>query len=409
MALALPFAGVERRVAWLRGILLGACFFGMITSTPLWLNTRTFPLVPIGPWFPVLPSPWDQCLFGSLLLALVLAAWRYRPMVIYFLSASFFAFCQDQNRGQPWFYIYWVMLLLTLFPVPIAACRVAMSAVYVWSGVQKFNSRFFQVAPMWFVEPATRWHFPPAIIDLLRWSIAGAPFLELGIGLALWVPRLRRATLIAVVLVHLAVLTFLGPTGHNYNVVVWPWNVAMVSLVWALFAKGMPWEKCPGRKAGDTARAPGISLKEIFSELRRSGASMVIVLLFSLLPILSFFGKWDSFFSFSIYSETPDVANAFVTQAFIDRLPPNLRQYAQPFEQTYDPERQGPFLFGFQAWCYEELHVPPIPEPRNFHFIFNYLRAYSPEVSDLRMIVGTRGGPVIFYQGDSQEFLTPAR
>ena len=136
---------------------------------------------------------------------------------------------------------------------------------------------------------------------------------------------------------------------------------------------------------------------------------MVIVLLFSLLPVLSYFGMWDSYFSFSIYSENPAVANVFVTQAFVDRLPPRLRPYAQPFQQAYDPERQGPFLFGFQAWCYEELHVPPIPEPRNFHFIFDRLRAYSPEPSDLRMIVGTRGGPVIFYQGDDREFLTPTR
>ena len=40
--------------------------------------------------------------------------------------------------------------------------------------------------------------------------------------------------------VHLAALLFLGPLGHNYNWVVWPWNLAMIGLVWALFAAQTP-------------------------------------------------------------------------------------------------------------------------------------------------------------------------
>ena len=53
--------------------------------------------------------------------------------------------------------------------------------------------------------------------------------------------------------------------------------------------------------------------------------------------------------------------------------------------------------------------MPPIPEPRNFRSIFNFLRVYSRQPEDLRMMVGTRGGPVIFYQGDNVEVLEPAR
>src|SRR5262245_12139748 len=110
----------------------------MIASLPTWLNARSFPLSPIVPWFPIVPSPWDKVFLGAMLLALVMAAWVYRAAVVGFLVLSLFAFGEDQNRGQPWFYMYWVMLLLTLFPEPtaLAACRFAVSVAYIWSGIQ---------------------------------------------------------------------------------------------------------------------------------------------------------------------------------------------------------------------------------------------------------------------------------
>jgi hypothetical protein len=55
------------------------------------------------------------------------------------------------------------------------------------------------------------------------------------------------------------------------------------------------------------------------------------------------------------------------------------------------------------------MHVPPYPEPSNFRVMFQFLRPYARKPADLRMIVGTRGGPVIFYEGERVEFLEPTR
>jgi hypothetical protein len=222
--------------------------------------------------------------------------------------------------------------------------------------------------------------------------------------LALWVPRLRRSALGLVVLVHVVALLFLGPLGHNYNWVVWPWNLAMIGLAWALFATGRA-ERNDAEVATGALPVPG--LKPAFAELRRSRLGLCVTAFYCLVPILSFAGKWDSDFSFSLYSENQAVANIFVTEAFGERLPAKLRRHVHKFSQTYDPLRQGPCLFGFQNWCYEELHVPPIPEPRNFRAVFRFLRTYSKSPKDLRMIVGQRGGPVIFCEGDQEEFLQP--
>src|SRR5262245_48612220 len=204
----IPFHGVDRRSAFLRATLLISCLFGVIASRPLWLNSRSFPLLPIIPAFPIIHTPWDQILFWAMAGSLVLALWFYRWAVGFFLVAALFAFCQDQNRGQPWFYMYWVMLALTLLPgaAAIAACRFAVSAVYIWGGIQKCNAKFFQIEPARFVAPAANWHLPAFAIDFLRLAVASAPLVEIAIGLALWAPKLRRIAIGAVLLVHLSAL-----------------------------------------------------------------------------------------------------------------------------------------------------------------------------------------------------------
>lgn len=423
---AIPFVGVDRRTAWLRAVLLFATLSGLIASTPLWFNARIYPLTPIASWFPILPAPWDKCLFGMMLAALVVAGWLYRQAVIAFLVLSLFAYCQDQNRGQPWLYMYWVMLLLTLFPAPtpITACRLAMAAVYLWSGVQKCNARFFKVAPAAFISPAQNWHLPAIIIRLLEACVAASPFVEIAIALALWIPGTRRPAIVTVALLHLGALLFLGPLARNYNAVVWPWNLAMIALIWVLFSTSKLFpspadtlqpassklspKKSSAAEHTDTSGSQ-IDLSRTLRDVLRSKPALIIVALYSLLPVLSFVGKWDSYFSFALYSENLAVANVFVTKEFHDQLPRDLQRYARPFPLAYDPQRQGPYTFGFDEWCYETMHVPPLPEPRNFRVMYNLLRRYAKKPSDLRMIIGTRGGPVIFYEGDTVDFLEPNR
>lgn len=397
-----PLAQLDRRTQSLRATLLLATFLGLIASAPVWTNTRAFPLLPICAGFPILPSPWDKMLYVLMLGSLFTALWFYRPAVITFLAASFLAYCGDQNRGQPWLYMYWVLLLLSLISAPAssAAIRVTLSVIYFWCGVQKLNARFFAVTPEWFVAPATNWHLPAAIIDLLKLAVKAAPFVEIAIAILLWFPRARRIAFALVIATHGFALLFLGPWGHNYNWVVWPWNLAMVALVLGAFAQGKFFN---GNQSAVTAN--GMHFRQTIVELRRSRVAVAIVALCLLLPILSYFGRWDSYFSFALYSENVAAANLFCSESFRENLPPHLKKYVQPFPHAYDPERQGPLLFAFAPWAYEEMHVPPISEPRNFVKIYQTLRPYAKRPEDLRMIIGPRFGPVIFYEGDRVEFL----
>ncbi|HEX3799463.1 MAG TPA: hypothetical protein VH413_12255 [Verrucomicrobiae bacterium] len=393
---------MDRRTAWLRVVLLGATLSGLLTSIPLWLNARMFPLIPIVPGFPTLPAPLDTIFFLLMLASLLAAFWFYRPAIKCFLLLGLFAFCEDQNRGQPWFYLYYILLGLTLLPPPsaIAAARLAISAMYIWSGLQKLNARFFAVEPAWFISPATHWHLPGFVLGFMRSVVWCAPFIEIGIATAVWSKQIWRVAIAVVILIHLGSVLLLGPLGYNYNWVVLPWNFAMIGLVGVLFWRGKPFElvKAEPQSSGQ------INFVQAFNDLRRSPIGFGVIIAFAILPALSFVGLWDSYFSFALYSENSATANIFVSKAFADRLPPKLAGDVIPYGK-FDPQYQGPYIFRYAVWGYQELHVPPISEPRAFHAVFKYLRKYSEAPGDLRMITGDRRGDVIFYEGDFHQLL----
>jgi hypothetical protein len=111
---------------------------------------------------------------------------------------------------------------------------------------------------------------------------------------------------------------------------------------------------------------------------------------------------WDSYFSFTLFANNQAKADIFVTEEFSSRLPARMRAHVHKVRAAYNPQIQGPYVFDFQTWGFQELHAPPIFEPRSFRSIYRYLRPYSATPSDLRMIIAPRAGSLVFYQGDSQ-------
>jgi hypothetical protein len=354
----------------------------MLISIPLWLTERDYPLLPLIPGLPALPAPWDKVFFGVLLLSLVLAFRFFRSATGLFLAGALFSFLSDQNRGQPWLYMYWIMLLLALqrAPAALVSCRVALSGVYVWGGIQKLNSAFQEVAVPWFVSPASDW-LPSACLPALRGLLATAPFVEIFIGLGLWIPSLRRPAIVAAFLIHLSALLFLGPLGHSYNFVVWPWNVAMLVLVLVLFPAGA-------------------SLGTVF-HLRRAWCALTLLVLFWLLPIFSYSGHWPSYFSFALYSANLARAEIYLGDSVRQRLPESMQCFVRPLGKAPHPRIQGPYLFDQQTWAMAVLGAAPWPEPGGFQSVRRYLTQWSSTTGDLRMVVASRGDAMLFYEGEN--------
>jgi uncharacterized membrane protein YphA (DoxX/SURF4 family) len=262
---------------------------------------------------------------------------------------------------------------MTLFPerVAVAGCRVVLSAVYVWSGIQKLNGSFFESVVPWFAEPARRW-FSEAWVEPVEFAIAAAPLIEIFIGAAVWLAPLRRYAVATAFLLHAGVLLFLGPLGHDYNLVVWPWNLTMPLLLLSLF---------PRRPIGRT-----------LASLRQSKPAFVVVLLFVGLPVLSFFGLWYSSLSFCVYSGNTARLDLFVSPALARRLPGWLQPFVVPTEA-------GRPVVNVVTWALAEVGVPPLGEPRSFRVLARYVARFARSPDEIQLVIVPRIGKMTVEDG----------
>lgn len=295
-AAAHPKEGMGRATAprhrMMRVLVSAALAAGLLLSPGLWLTrTSPFPMTPAWEPFRVLaPShPWDSVLLGALLLSLVPAAvlprgWRWFAGAA--LGMCVLLALADQQRWQPWFYQYAFMLgalVLCRIGSALNACRLIVVATYFWSGLQKANAGFRQDVYPWLMEP-----FAGFVPDGYgSWLSAGAyavPAVEALIGLGLLASRTRPFAVAGALLMHAFIMASIGPWGHDYNTVVWPWNVAMVAFVAVLFLRP------PDAPTTLSILLPG---RSVFRWA---------VVLFAFMPLLSFWGRWDSYLSASLYS-----------------------------------------------------------------------------------------------------------
>jgi len=371
---------VPSRLAAVRGSLLLACLLTMLASIPLWLTSRLYPLLPISPEFPSVHAPMDRVVFGCALGCLLLALWFYRSAVAVFLVLSLYLALADQARWQPWFYLYWVMLLLTLArpPAALAACRIAVSAVYLWSGIQKCNADYFNIAVPWLAKAGVNWT-PPIITSVLSSALAAAPAVEIFIGLAVWHARTRRLALALAVVVHLTALFLLGPLGHKHNWIVWPWNIIMPTLLFLLFP----------------SKQPALT----WFDLRQTRWAAAVIIFFAVTPALSFFGCWDSYLSFSLYTGHLTKADLYISEDVKARLPSPLLEFVVPTPPPYNKDIQGPYVVLVELWADKILRVPPLPESRGYRRVTQYLTQFATDPDDVRLVLAPRVGRVLFYRG----------
>jgi hypothetical protein len=354
------------RLRWARIVVAAAFAAGLLLAPRLFLAARAYPRVPVLEGWPLLPGPFDSIVLGALLAALcgVVLAPRPRWWAGAVAILALVLGADDWSRWQPWFYQYTVMLAVLAVARDVGdtlvAWRTVLVGLYFWSGIQKLNATFMTNIFPWLVEPLTG-VLPAGLrpVVLAGWMLV--PVLEIAVAVGLLVPRLRNAAVVVAIATHVVVLGLLGPLAHATNTVVWPWNAAMAALVAVLF-----WN---GRASAPQVLAP-----------RRLGAHAAALILFGVLPALSFVGLWDAYLSGALYSGNVKVAALSVTDAGVARLPDVARRHVTR-------NRAGANVLDVWEWSMDELGVPGYPEDRVFRAVARDVCRLAGDPADVGLVV----------------------
>jgi hypothetical protein len=305
---------------------------GLALSPRLWLSGRRYPLVPVLGSLPTIQPPADGVIYAAILILTLLAAVfvRSRKVLAALIAVAALYALFDESRWQPWFYQYLLMLAAFLDPRPgraLGTCRWIVACVYFWSGLHKVNAGFIHQTFPFLVEtlPGGPWLRPLAY---------AAPVLEAAMGAGLLTARFRSIAAVSAISMHLLILAGIGPLGQGFDSVVWPWNLAMICLVWFLL-----------RSEGDWRPVPGWA-----------------ILLCGVAPALHFFNLWDGYLSFSLYSGNSNYAVIYMADAVADRLPEALQQQIDTNPSQVDE-------LDLMAWSYAELNVPAYSELRVYRSV----------------------------------------
>ena len=358
------------RYQLVKSILALAMLCGMALSPRLWLTERHYPLVPVWDGLPTVPPPVDAVVYGAMLLLLCWVALPFRsrwPLVAFLVLAGIWSLW-DQSRWQPWFYQYLFMLAALLVAgsdperrvASLHVCRFIVAATYIWSGIQKVNVTFAVDIYPWMMGPVLRL-MPDAVSGCLLEQGWTAAVVECGLGVGLLVWPLRVVAVPLLVLMHAMILFCLGPFGHSWNSVVWPWNLAMMALVVVLFA-----------------HTRDVQPRHILWP-RRFRFARVALVLFGVMPLFSFFGWWDAYLSAALYSGNTLLPRIYVSDTIEERLPPEVR---------------ANHLVGLEVnvagWSIEELNVPPYPARRVYRGIARRLAALGDSRDEVTLDVQER-------------------
>ncbi len=244
---------IEHRLVWLTR-LLGAGVLALIAVTwKLWTPQEVFPRVPLFRWAP--PDWWDWASLALILaggVGLLIRPQRHvRSLAATLALGLAIAFVCDQHRLQPWAWQFFILALLIALADDAllwTGWQWLTISIYFYSALSKFDTDFYTYASAQLehylsdrLAPLGVASWLATAVDQFFWErlVRLCPIGELLIAILLTFRRGRPTGVILAVMMHVFLMTILGPYGlhHSHGVVLW--NIWFLGLIASLF--GMPW------------------------------------------------------------------------------------------------------------------------------------------------------------------------
>ena len=325
------------------------CLFWLVAkliSYKVWTTYRLFPIVPVFDIASDIPG-WLHLFFYAVSLAslvILLVKPQQRLVMIILLVSELCSVLMDYTRWQPWEYQYLFILFIFLINKEDRNIKALVAfllvALYTYSGLHKLNTGFLLqiwdnmiLRSLFHMSHSIRGTSPVYYGGYILGS------LELCCGLALLFKKTQRTVACLLIVMHLFNLLWLGPLGANYNIIVWPWNIAMAILLYILFISDK------------------VTLfKPVFARL-----NIVVFIAWGVLPALNIFGYWDHYLSGSLYSGKLPLMGICTNGA----------KEFKPFLSDTDKYQfcAGKPYIKLQSWAMKELNVPPYPQERIYYKI----------------------------------------
>ena len=337
--------------------------FAKIMSRKLWLTDRLFPIIPPLNFSPNLPNEVHFILFLVSIFGLVsiVIFTQKKELVLLVLITELASCFLDQMRWQPWEYQYLLLFLFYIFYKKstnqlLELVTLLIGLTYIYSGLHKFNGGFLY--SVWENMILKKFlNIENYYISKIWIHYAGLllPFIEILIGISLLLIKNKR--LIAYFAIGMHVILLIILIGNNQNSIVWPWNILMIFYIYILF-----W--------GDNSI-------RINSSFFKNNFNKVIVFLVGILPFFSFFGLWDNYLSFNLYSG--NVKQLTICIKDIDKYP-ELKPYISNKKKSI--YCKGFKEFNLNYWAFKELNVPIYPEEKTFIKLKKEWETHYPNVEN---------------------------
>lgn len=421
------------RAALIVRVLLLSIVVQLALSYRLWLPVgREFPMIEAIPGFQVgFGVNGDAVLLLFLALAVIVLVARPSNRIGLGVLIGSYALLvlEDVTRLQPW--LYFDIILVAVIVVeraagrdrPLEIVRLLVAGFYVWSGLQKFNHAFAADVAPWLAEPYGLDRLF-ASVPALAWCLAAG---ETALGVALVMPRVRRIAGIVGVVMHLVLLGALGPLGQNWNVVVWPWNIAMAFVLVLITQPQAPDAAMttaePAQPRGAAGRRPsrarnagrtqpsaathgtagaqnGTAGRRLFDARWPDGWwPRIAVLLVWVAPALSLVGLWDVTLAVNLYSGNTPEPTLLIATGERHRLPQSAQPHLYPYSE---PDKQ---IVMVDQWALEHLGAAMYLEKRYYPRLADALGRTMPDSTSAVLYVQTRDR----FTGDRSTLSFPVR
>lgn len=318
---------------------------GILMSLKLWMGMRVFPQIPVFENIVLFNTSVDTILIVGLISTLILNAFILSVHIHRLIFAVLLlVLSQDQMRWQPWVYHYILFLLPFCFKLKrlsIFYFQFILITMYFWAGVNKINVNFVNsIVPLFISDDVidiiplkkALGYLIPAFEICISYTLLFHPKLKIGIKLA--------------ILMHLVLIVWLVFSDISNSVII-PWNIAMILFLVLCFYKS-------------EVELPDSML----NWCKKNISSTILMILFFLLPLLNFWGKWDNYLSFSLYSGKSKKYLIGGENLYNEDFAHPIQTYPLPSHCSILGE-----IIDIDKWSLEELNVPVPSEKRIYKSI----------------------------------------